>query len=293
MAATRNATFAQRAEETYGPSSRPTFNTLVASDVEHLVNTQYVRDSPTSGLIFPSKQLSSQSSFRSTSPSLNHETHFTASTQRTTPEKIPRTFSESPATIKWDAPTKRKIWLDPTDFSNETDQPHYGFPPSLKNIWLRQTDSSTAASPSRLGVETTAKKAYSNPTTAATRSPPAKPEPELPPLEIDERLWRPDPIAVLKRYKSLSRVEQLEYFVKIKIEAFREHMHVHIPLYSMQSEIDEQEVERRRRFFKKNGEEAFRARYIDSDYTGCVEFLYIDPSEVKWKRIGRFGFWQT
>lgn len=292
MAATRNATFAPWAEETYGPSSRPTFNTLVASDVEYLVNTQYVRDSPTSGLIFPSKQLSSQSSFLSTSPSLNHETHFTASTQRTTPEKIPRPSSEPPATIKWDTPTK-KIWLDPTDFSTETDQPQYHFPPSLKNIWLRQTDSSTTASSGRLGVETTAKKAHPNPTTAATRSPPAKPEPELPPLEIDESLWYPDPIAVLKRYKSLSRVEQLEYLVKIKIEAFREHLHVHIPFHSMQSEIDEQEGERRRKFFKKNGEGAFWARYIDSDYTGCVEFLYIDPSEVKWKRIGRFGFWQT
>lgn len=31
---------------------------------------------------------------------------------------------------------------------------------------------------------------------------------------------------------------------------------------------------------KKNGEQAFLARYINSDYTGRVEFLYIDPEEI-------------
>lgn len=192
MSTTSNATFAQWAEQIYGPSSRSTSNTLGASCVDYLVHTKYLRDASTSGLTSPSKQPSSQ---RSTSSSLNHETRFTASTQETTPEKTPRTSSESPAAINW------------------------GY----------------------------------------------------------ERLWSPDPIAIPEwYYKSLSRVDQLEYFVKVKIEVFRVHMQVHVPLHSRQSQIDKQEGERRRRFFHKNGEDAFRARYIDSDYTGCVEFLYID-----------------
>lgn len=100
------------------------------------------------------------------------------------------------------------------------------------------------------------------------------------PLEIGQH---PDPIAVSKRDRSLSSVDQLEYLVKIKIENFREHVRVHVPLDSHQSRIDREEEKRRRMFFEKNGEEAYRVRYIDSDYSGHVEFLYIDPSEVQWK----------
>lgn len=81
-------------------------------------------------------------------------------------------------------------------------------------------------------------------------------------------------------YRSLPRVDQLEYLVKIKIETFREHVRVHVPLYTRQWYIDEEEDKRRRKFFEKKGEEAYRARYIDSEYTGHVEFLYVDPMDV-------------
>lgn len=81
-------------------------------------------------------------------------------------------------------------------------------------------------------------------------------------------------------YRSLSRVEQLEYLVKIKIETFREHVRVHVPLFGREWCIDEEENRRRRKFFEKKGEEAYWARYIDSNYTGHVEFLYVDPKKV-------------
>lgn len=179
MTPTRNATFAQWADQTYGPSFKPTLNTQMISDVEYLVCVKYLKDLSESGLVFPAKHPSTPDSFFSTSPSVYNAFHFGAITQTTTPAKT--------------TPAK----------TNTT------------------------------------------------------------PLEID----------------------QLEYLVNIKIENFREHVRVHIPLDSHQSRIDREEEKRRRMFFEKNGEEAYRVRYIDSDYSGHVEFLYIDPAEVQWKRI--------
>lgn len=198
MTPTRNATFAQWAEQTYGPSSKPTLNTQMISDVEYLVSVKYLKDLSESGLVFPAKHPSTPDSFFSTSPSVERAFHFGSSTQTTTPSKT--------------TPTKTKTT----------------------------------------------------------------------PLEIDQH---PDPIAVYKRDSSLSSVDQLEYLVKIKIDNFREHVRVHVPLGSHQSRIDREEEKRRRMFFEKNGEEAYRVRYIDSDYSGHVEFLYIDPTEVQWKPI--------
>lgn len=90
-----------------------------------------------------------------------------------------------------------------------------------------------------------------------------------------------------KWFRSLSRVDQLEFFVKAKIETFRKHMRVHHPQCDRQWYIDEEEDERRRKFFEKKGEEAYLARYIDSDYTGRVEFLYVDPKEVNGSGSGK------
>ncbi|KAG6366043.1 hypothetical protein INS49_000219 [Diaporthe citri] len=154
----------------------------MTSTIEYLANAKYLKDFSTSGLIFPPKQPSPQSSFHGTSPSPINETQFTASAQKTSPEN---------ATPENATPEQTKKW-----------------------------------------------------------------------------------------YRSLSRVDQLEYLVKIKIETFREHVRVHVPLYTRQWYIDEEEDRRRRKFFEKNGEEAYLARYIDSEYTGHVEFLYVDPNEV-------------
>lgn len=100
-----------------------------------------------------------------------------------------------------------------------------------------------------------------------------------------------------KWYRSLSRVDQLEFLVKIKIETFREHVRVYVPLCvplcDRQWYIDEEEDERRRKFFEKKGEEAYWARYIDSEYTGRVEFLYVDPKEVDGSGSGKCGCLQT
>lgn len=83
-----------------------------------------------------------------------------------------------------------------------------------------------------------------------------------------------------KWYRSLSRVDQLEYLVKIKIDTFREHVRVHVLPFGRQWCIDEEENRRRRKFYEKKGEEAYWARYIDSNYAGHVEFLYVDPKKV-------------
>lgn len=144
------------------------------------------------------------------------------------------------------------------------------------------TQSSTITDASRPEFPTATKVVSLEPTKATAQKKISKTEFELLSPEIDQH---PDPIAVYKRDRSLSSVDQLEYLVKIKIENFREHVRVHVPLDSHQSRIDREEEKRRRMFFEENGEEAYRVRYIDSNYSGHVEFLYIDPAEVQWRRI--------
>ena len=83
-------------------------------------------------------------------------------------------------------------------------------------------------------------------------------------------------------YDRLSRIDQLEYLVKRKIKTFREDSGARCIFRNTNLfNIDREEGERRRRFFEKNGEEAFLTRYIDSDYTGRVELIYIDPEEAE------------
>lgn len=286
MPPTRNATFAQWAEQTYGPSSKPTLNTQMISDVEYLVCVKYLKDLSESGLVYPAKHPSTPSSFFSTSPSVENAFHFGAGTQTTTPAKTKTTPLESSATAQ-PTPTRfattfTKVRPGPTESSANFNEPHRRHLDTPKNMQEGPTPSSTITDASRPEFSTATKGVPLKPTKATAQKKISKTEPELPSLEIGQH---PDPITVYQRDRSLSSVDQLEYLVKIKIDNFREHVRVHVPLDSHQSCIDREEERRRRMFFEKNGEEAYRVRYIDSDYSGHVEFLYIDPAEVQWKRI--------
>lgn len=82
-------------------------------------------------------------------------------------------------------------------------------------------------------------------------------------------------------YNKLSRIEQLEYLIRLKIMIFRQQLGVPCVFRNMQLwNIDWEERNRRRKFFEKNGDEAYLACYINSDYVGRVEFHYIHPEEV-------------
>lgn len=288
MAPTRNITLAQWAEQTYGPSSKPTLNKI--SDVEYLVCVKYLKNLSESGLVFPAKHPSTPSSFFSTSPSVDNAFHFGASTQtttpgKTTPAKTKTTPLESSATAQPTqtgfATTFTKVWPGPTE-SSANFKPHRRYLDTPRNMREGPRHSSTTTDASRPEFSTATRGVPLIPTKATAQKKISKTEPELPSLEIDQH---PDPTAVYRRDRSLSSVDQLEHLVKIKIDNFREHVRVHVPLDSHQSCIDREEEKRRRMFFEENGEEAYRARYIDSDYSGHVEFLYIDPAEVQWKRI--------
>lgn len=79
-------------------------------------------------------------------------------------------------------------------------------------------------------------------------------------------------------YSRLSRIEQLEYLIRWKIMIFRQQLGVPCIFQNMQLwDIDWEERGRRRKFFDKNGDEAYLARYINSDYVGRVEFHCTDP----------------
>lgn len=288
MAPAHNIAFAQWAEKTYGSSSMSTHNTSRVSDIEYLVSIKYLKDLSTSGLVYPTQQPSPPCRFHGPSPSLSDDNYSATSTPKTKPTPLQSSAITHPnhtrfpttANNIWLDPASKNIWLDPTDFSANAHQPHPGISPILENILLNQKESSTTTNPTRPEFAAATKTASLKRTTATTQKNITTPEPELPPLEIDHSLWYPDPIALSKWFRSRSRVEQLEYLVKIKIDTFREKLRVHVPLYTRQWYIDGEEDRRRRKFFKKNGEEAYRARYIDSDYTGHVEFLYI-PMEVQ------------
>lgn len=122
--------------------------------------------------------------------------------------------------------------------------------------------------------------------TAQKNAPKPEAETELPGLEIAESICCLDEVSPDKWYTSLTRIQQLELFVNIKIKTFREHMRVLILPHTRLWDIDQEEDARRRKFFKKYGEAAYWTRYIDSDYTGRVDFLYIDPKEVHWMGEG-------
>lgn len=122
----------------------------------------------------------------------------------------------------------------------------------------------------RLRIETNNKSVPLDFTKAVRQGYLSKPSPGPQSLQISRR-----------KYRRLSRREQLEYLVKLKIKTFREHIGAPYIFRNIQLwNIDCEECRRRRRFFKKNGEEEFLARYINSDYTGPVGFLYIDLKEV-------------
>ncbi|POS81085.1 hypothetical protein DHEL01_v200501 [Diaporthe helianthi] len=82
-------------------------------------------------------------------------------------------------------------------------------------------------------------------------------------------------------YSRLSRIEQLEYLIRWKIMVFRQRLGVPYIFRNMQLwNIDWEERGCRRTFFEKNGDEAYFARYINSDYVGRMDFHYIRPEEV-------------
>lgn len=119
-----------------------------------------------------------------------------------------------------------------------------------------------------------------------------KKDSEGPSLEVDERIWYPDPTAVDKWVRSLPPRDQLEYLVKIKIKNFRDKLDVQIPLGCRLWEIDRDEDGRRLKYFQKHGRQAFFDQYIDSDYVGPVEFLYIDPKESDELKKRMANFWK-
>lgn len=215
MDPTRNISFAQWAQQIYGPPLVPTIN--ARNVVEHLVQAKQLRDSYTSCLNSPPTQPDVAESFYGTSTTLDNESQFAASTHKTTAESLATT--------------------DPT-------------PP-----WFAANNKSV---PLHHATEEQAKENL------------PKPQPG-PPLAAMNK-WM---------YDRLSRIEQLELLVRLKIKTYREYIGVPYIFQNIQFwNIDWEERERRRHFFKKKGEEAFIARYINSNYTGRVEFLYVDPEEV-------------
>lgn len=165
-------------------------------------------------------------------------------------------------------------------------------PTSAQNTTHKTTPESTQRTPPEAAASTvrtlsesasaTIQRASLEPRDPIVQKDSNKPKPEEPTLEVDWRIWYPDPIAIDKWVRSLSPIERLEYFVRIKIKTFRDHFKVHIPLYCRQWEIDREEDARRRKFFEKHGATAFEAQYIDSNYVGHVEFLLVDPEETIW-----------
>lgn len=209
-----NITFAKWAQQIYGPPSVPTLN--ARNVVEELVHAKQVRDSSTPGLTFTPKQAHPAESFCSPCTTLNNESHFPASTQRTTPLSLATT---------------------------ET---------------------------TRLRVTTNHKSVPLNDTEAFWQGHLSKSSPG--PRSPQTSQWM---------YRRLSRSRQLEYLVSLKIMTFREHIGAPYIFRNIQLwNIDYEECHRRRQFFQKNGEEEFLAEYINSDYTGAVDFLHIDPEEV-------------
>lgn len=175
MTPTRNTTLAQWAEQTYGPSSKPTLNMI--SDVEYLVCVKYLKDLSESGLVFPAKHPSTPSSFFSTSPSVDNAFHFGASTQtttpgKTTPAKTKTTPLESSATSQPTqfvfATTFTKGWPGPTE-SSANFNPHRRYLDTPRNMREGPTQSSTITDASPPEFPTATKGVPLKPTKAPRR----------------------------------------------------------------------------------------------------------------------------
>ncbi|KAL1860494.1 hypothetical protein Daus18300_009126 [Diaporthe australafricana] len=234
MASAQDSTFAQWAQQTYGPTITRRTNAHAhdgfSSDIVFLVALKRAGQLSALNQVHTPNQSAILSSSQSTISSPNKDVQSPTSAQNTTQKTTPESTD-----------------LTPPEAATLT------FP----RTWMKRTD-------------------------PIIQKDSIKPEPEQPKLEVDWRIWYPDPIAVDKWVRSLSTFDRLEHFVYIKIKTFRDHVKVHIPLYCRQWQIDKEEDMRRRKFFEKHGPAAFEAQYINSNYVGHTEFLLCDPSETAW-----------
>lgn len=232
MPPARPNSFAQWAEQTYGPSSKPAPKAPMVSALEQLVARKHL-----DGSVSPSPSAPKQPALKS---------FMVLALEHLVARKyLERSISHHPCAPK-----------QPTPASSDSDATSAS----------RDNDSSPPASTQK-----------TTPDRSSRNSPESSAPTNRGPIPLPRFFKSP------KWYQSLDRFEQLEYYVTIKIEAFREHVGVHIPDWSRLCYIDWEEEERRRYFYLKHGEVAYWSRYINSNYTGHNEFLYIDPKEVQWK----------
>ncbi|KAI3395919.1 hypothetical protein diail_630 [Diaporthe ilicicola] len=244
MASARNSTVAQWAQQIYGPTSKPpNHGAGLRSDIEFLVALKSLNKISTSTPVLPPKQFTNAtgSSHSSTASTPSQEAHSAASTQETSQKTTPEPV-----------PTSKR---NPSEFAISTEKIPLESATTIRRLPLKHRDATAQQK--------------------ATK----KAEPEGPSLEVDWRIWYPDPIAVDKYVRSLSEVDQLEYFVRIKIKTFREKLRVSVPLYTKQWRKDKEEDAYRRKFFEKHGAEAFKDQYIYSNYFGPNGALCLERKE--------------
>ncbi|KAG8168118.1 hypothetical protein KVR01_003807 [Diaporthe batatas] len=244
MDTTRSKSFRLLAQQIYGPASGKSTNARDLIEELLYAKRHRPRGCSTSGVISPSKQPLPQDEASSDG----------APTSRDDETSVDDNFHEA---MRSEMTTKSvSIEAPTTDGSSATE---YSTP--LTSSTTQELPQPSASTDRLL--------AMLPPPCASTVDPkgPPHPPPEIP----------MEPCMV----GGVSRIEQLEYLIRWKIMIFRQRLGVPYIFRSTQLwDIDCWEQDRRRNFFEKNGEEAYLARYINSDYVGRVEFHYIAPEEV-------------